>query len=126
MRALCWTSGVYDLLLGVTLLLAPTTAARAFGAADPVPVVNAQLNGLFALSLATGYFWAAGDPEARRGFLWAAGVQAKAMGAVLFLVDHFVHRSPSTFLVFAATDGALAAWTLWALLRSPGAAVSTR
>src|SRR5256885_687423 len=119
MRRLCVGSGCYDLALGLPMLLAPALVARMFGAPTPVPVVNAQLNGLFALCLATGYFWAAGAPQARRGYLWAAGVQAKAMGAALFLVDHVTHGSPGAYLVFAATDGALALWTLVALLRTP-------
>jgi hypothetical protein len=122
MRALCILSGLYDLLLGLGMLLAPTVVARAFGAPEPVPVVNAQLNGLFALCLASGYFWTAGDPRSRRGFLWAAGVQAKTMGAALFLWDHYAHGSPTAYLLFAVTDGALALWTLVALLRTRDAA----
>ena len=111
-------SGLYDLALALPMLLAPVTIARLFGAPDPVPVLNAQLNGVFALALAAGYFWAARDPEARRGYFWVAGVLAKGLGAALFVCDHWLRGSPASFLLFAATDGTLATVTLVALLRA--------
>ena len=119
LRALALLSGVYDLLLGLPMLLAAPQVARLFGAPEPVPVVNAWLNGVFALALALGYFWAARDVSARRGYLWAAGVFAKGLGAGVFVLDHLLNGSPPAFLLFAATDGTLAALTLWLLLR-PG------
>jgi hypothetical protein len=82
-----------------------------------VPLVNAWLNGVFTLTLAGGYFWAAGDVSARRGYLWWAGVFAKALGALVFLVDHFANGSPSTYLLFVVTDGTLALLTLALLVR---------
>jgi hypothetical protein len=117
LRALAWVSGVYDLLLALPMLFAARETARLFGAPDPVPVVNAQLNGVFTLSLAVGYFWAAAAPEERRGYFWVAGVLAKSVGATLFVIDHFTNGSPTSFLLFAATDGALALVTLGLLLR---------
>lgn len=119
LRGLCLVSGVYDLLLAAPMLLFPVATARLFGAPDPVPVLNAQLNGVFALSLAAGYFWTMGDAEGRRGYLWAAGVLAKGLGAGLIVADHFLRGSPASFLVFAASDGALALLTLALLLRRP-------
>jgi hypothetical protein len=118
LRAVAWISGLYDLLLGLPLLLAPAAVAALFGAPAPAPVVNAQINGVFALALAFGYFWAARDAEGRRGFLWAAGPFAKGLGSAVFVADHFVRGSPRSFLAFAASDGALAILTAWALLRS--------
>lgn len=117
LRRLALVSGVYDLLLAVPMLFWARQMASLFGAPQPVPLINAQLNGVFTLSLALGYFWAAGDAEGRRGYLWVAGVFAKAVGSVLFVVDHFREGSPAAFLVFAATDGSLALLTLWALSR---------
>ncbi len=117
LKTLALVSGLYDLLLAAPMLLAPEAAARLFGAPPPVPVLNAQLNGVFALALAAGYFWAARDAEARRGYLWAAGVLAKGLGAFLFVADHVMRGSPSSFLLFAATDGTLAVVTLFLLLR---------
>jgi len=119
LRTLALVSGVYDLLLGLPMLLAAPQVARLFGAPEPMPVVNAWLNGVFALSLAGGYFWAAGDAEARRGYLWAAGVFAKGLGAAVFVLDHFLNGSPPAFLLFAATDGTLALLTLVLLLNTP-------
>ena len=51
-----------------------------------MPVLNAQLNGVFALAMAVGYFWCAQDPGPRRGFLWINGVLAKMLGAALLRV----------------------------------------
>jgi hypothetical protein len=116
LRTLALVSGVYDLLLGLPMLLAAPLVARLFGAPEPVPVVNAWLNGVFTLALAGGYFWAARDVSARRGYLWAAGVFAKGLGATVFVVDRFLNASPPAFLLFAATDGALCALTLWLLV----------
>jgi hypothetical protein len=110
-------SGAYDLLLALPMLFAAETVARAFGAPAPVPLVNAQLNGVFTLTLAAGYFWAAAAPEARRGYFWVAGVLAKGVGAALFVLDNLRGGSPASFLLFAATDGTLALLTLVLLLR---------
>lgn len=112
LRTLAVVSGVYDLLLGVAMLFAAPQLALLFGAPPPVPLVNAWLNGVFALTLAGGYFWAAHDVAARRGYLWWAGVFAKGLGAAVFVGDHWLNGSPPAFLVFAATDGALALATL--------------
>ena len=119
LRTLAYISGVYDLALALPMLFIPLTMASLFGAPPPSPVVNAQLNGVFTLSLGVGYFWAAQDPEARRGYFWVAGVLAKALGAALFVADHFLRGSPSSFLLFAATDGGLSLLTLLLLLRRP-------
>jgi hypothetical protein len=121
LRTLACISGVYDLALALPMLFIPLTMAALFGAAPPSPVVNAQLNGVFTLALGVGYFWAAQDPEARRGFFWVAGVLAKGLGAVLFVADHFLQGSPTSFLLFAVTDGALAVLTaVWLLRRTGG------
>jgi hypothetical protein len=119
LKVVAVASGLYDLALALPMLLAPVAVARLFGAPDPVPVLNAQLNGVFTLALAAGYFWAAGDTDGRRGYLGVAGVLAKGLGAVLFVADHWLRGSPASFLLFAATDGTLAVVTAVALLRSP-------
>jgi len=119
LRTLAFVSGVYDLMLALPMLFAAERTAALFGAPPPVPVINAQLNGVFTLSLAAGYFWAAGDTLTRRGYLWVAGVLAKSLGAGLFVMDHFLNGSPASFLLFAATDGGLALLTLGLLLRRP-------
>ena len=118
LRFLAWLGGVYDLALSAPMLLAPELTARLFGAPQPVPVLNAQLNGLFTLTLALGYFWCAADVDSRRGYLWVAGVFVKIAGALLFIADHFLRGSPASFLLFAATDGTIGVVTLVALLSS--------
>ena len=117
LRTLALVSGVYDLLLAVPMLLIAPQLAAMMGAPPPVPLINAQLNGIFTLTLAVGYFWAARDVEARRGYLWVAGVLAKGLGAALFVLDHFQHGSPASFLLFAVTDGSLAVLTAILLRR---------
>src|SRR6185436_13650635 len=117
LRALAVLGGVYDLALAVPMLFIPEYMARLFGAPPPVPVLNAQLNGLFTLTLALGYFWCAQDVDARRGYLWVAGAFVKIAGACLFIGDHFLRGSPPSFLLFAATDGSIGLLTLVALLR---------
>lgn len=119
LRALSYVSGAYDLALALPMLLAPVATAALFGSPAPVPVVNAQLNGVFTLSLAVGYFWAARDPLARRGYLWVAGVLAKFLGVAVFVADHFLNESPASFLLFALTDGTLGMLTLGMLLSAP-------
>jgi hypothetical protein len=117
-RLLCGlalVSGVYDLALAIPMLLAAPEVARLFGAPPPQPLVNAQLNGVFTLTLAVGYFWAARDVENRRGYLWLAGVLAKGLGASLFVLDHLTEGSPISFLLFAASDGGLALVTVLCL-----------
>lgn len=120
LRAVAFVSAVYDLALGIPLLVAAPTVAAMMGADPPSPLINAQLNGLFTLTMALGYLWAARDIVARRGYMWIAGVFAKGAGSLLFLADHFAGRSPDSFLIFAATDGTLALVTLAALRRRSG------
>jgi hypothetical protein len=118
LKTLAWVSAAYDLLLALPMVFAAPATAALFGAPPPVPVVNAQLNGVFTFSLAAGYVWAASAPDARRGYFWIAGVLAKGLGVVLFVSDHVLRGSPASFLLFAVTDGTLALVTLWLLLRS--------
>ena len=118
LRALGYVSGVYDLALALPMLFAPEATAALFGAPPPIPVLNAQLNGVFTLTLAAGYFWAVREPFERRGYFWAAGVLAKLLGASLFVADHFLRGSPTSFLLFAASDGTLGVATLALLLRA--------
>jgi hypothetical protein len=117
LRALAVVSGLYDVALALPMLLFARPLAAVMGAPPPVPLVNAQLNGIFTLTLAAGYFWAARDVGARRGYLWIAGVLAKGLGASLFVLDHFREGSPSSFLLFAVTDGTLALVTAVLLAR---------
>lgn len=125
LRALALVSGVYDLVLAVPMLFFAPAVASLMGAPAPVPLINAQLNGVFTLTLGVGYFWAARDVEARRGYLWVAGVLAKGLGAALFVLDHYEHHSPPSFLLFVLTDGTLAVLTAAMLWRTRNGSASS-
>jgi hypothetical protein len=111
-------SGVYDVLLGVTLIGGRETLARLFGTPLPVPPIHADLNGLFLIAVGAGYWWPWREPQKYRWYLWVMGPLLKGAGAALFVVDWGLRGSPPAFLAFAASDGTLAAATLLALLLS--------
>ena len=54
------------------------------------------------------------------------GPLLKGAGALAFVADHVLRHSPPAFLLFAASDGALALLTLWALLTAPAIASTSR
>ena len=111
-------SGAYDALVGVAMLLGRPLLAQTFAVPLPDPPIHADLNGIFLLSVAAGYLIPYRDPGSRggRAYLWVMGPLLKGAGAGAFLVDHYVRHSPASFLLFAASDGALALATLWVLL----------
>jgi hypothetical protein len=117
LRLIAAVSGVYDAAVGVTMLLGRPLLARLFDVALPQPPIHADLNGIFLLAVAAGYLIPYRDPIRGRLYLWVMGPGLKGAGAVAFLLDHFVRRSPASFLLFAASDGLLAIWTLWGLLK---------
>lgn len=118
LRAVALASLVYDALLGIGMLAGRGLLVQWFGVPPPSPAIHADLNGLFALAVAAGYWLPYRDPERYRAYLWVMGPLLKGGGAVLFVADHLLRGSPSSYLVFAAADGALALVTLWALLRN--------
>jgi hypothetical protein len=118
LRAVALASAVYDALLGVGMLTGRAWLVHWFGVAAPVPPIHADLNGLFALAVAAGYLLPYRDPVRYRAYLWIMGPLLKGCGAALFVADHLLRGSPSSYLLFAAADGALALVTLWVLLRT--------
>ena len=96
-------------------MLAPDRLASLFGVPPADPPIFADLNALFLMAVAAGYVMPWRDPERYRGYLWVMGPGLKGAGAVAFLVDYLVRHSPASFLLFAASDGALALLTLAAL-----------
>ena len=114
---------VYDLAAGLLLLFATDSLASWFGAPLPNPVLFAKLDGLFLIAVGLGYLQPLFRPEAHRAYLWVFGVLLKGAGAIVITVDHFVHASPMSFLLFAVSDGFLAVWTLAALLRKDAPAL---
>ena len=113
-------SGLYDFLLGIGLLAAPSALAGWFGVAAPEPPIFGTLNGLFLVAIGLGYWLPYRDPVRHRGYLWIMGPLLKGGGAAAFVVDVVLRDSPGAFLLFAASDGSLALITLWALMRRPG------
>jgi hypothetical protein len=114
-------SGLYDFVVGALLLCAPGALASLFGVPPASPPIFSDLNGLFLLAVGAGYWYPWRDPERYRGYLWVMGPLLKGGGAALFIFDYAYRGSPASFLLFAASDGTLAAWTLWALLATRGA-----
>jgi hypothetical protein len=115
-------SGIYDAIVGVTMLAGRPLLASVFNVALPEPPIHADLNGIFLLAVAAGYLIPYREPESSggRAYLWAMGPLLKGAGAATFVIDHFVRGSPPAFLLFAVSDGVLAAVTLWALLTTRG------
>jgi hypothetical protein len=73
---------------------------------------------VFAAAVGAGYILPYRDPERYRAYLWVMGPLLKGAGAVVLVADHLFRHTPAAFLLFAATDGALALVTLGALLAS--------
>jgi hypothetical protein len=117
-RTIAAVSGIYDAVVGVTMLAGRPLLAAVFGVPLPVPPIHADLNGVFLLSVAAGYLIPYREPASSggRAYLWVMGPLLKGAGAATFVIDHYVRGSPSSYLLFAASDGALAMLTLWALL----------
>jgi len=115
-RAIAALSGVYDLAVGLFLLLAADRLATLFGVPPAQPPIFSDLNGLFLVCVGVGYYWPYRDPVAARWYLWVMGPLLKGAGAAAFLIDYLVRHSPASFLLFAGADGTLALLTWLALL----------
>ena len=118
LSAVAGVSFAYDLATGVVLLVATSQVAAWFGAPLPTPILFVKLNAVFLIAVGLGYLAPMRNPDAHRGYLWIFGPLLKGGGALTFLIDHYVNGSPASFLLFAASDGALAIVTFAALVRS--------
>ena len=118
-RTIAAVSGIYDALVGVTMLAGRPLLSRLFAVALPQPPIHADLNGIFLLAVAAGYLIPYREPDSAggRAYLWTMGPLLKGAGALTFIVDYYVRHSPPAFLLFAVSDGTLALVTLWALVR---------
>ena len=119
-------SGLYDTIVGAFLLLASDLLASTFGVPPARPPIFSDLNGLFLVSVGIGYYLPWRDADRYRGYMWVMGPFLKGAGAAAFLLDYAFRGSPRSFLLFAASDGLLAALTLWALMRTPALRVGGR
>ena len=118
LAAIAAISGLYDFVVGAFLLLAPGTLASLFGVPPASPRVFSDLNALFLMCIGIGYYLPWRDPLRFRAYLWIMGPLLKGAGAAVFLLDYVYRGSPRSFLLFAASDGTLAALTLVALMRT--------
>ena len=110
-------SGLYDFVVGAFLFVAPGAMASLFGVPPATPRIFSDLNGLFLMAVGAGYYFPWRDPSRYRGYMWIMGPLLKGAGAATFLMDYAFRGSPRSFLLFAASDGALALLTLWALFK---------
>src|SRR5262245_11218080 len=101
-------SGLYDLVVGAVLLLAPGALASVFGVPPASPRIFSDLIALFLIAVGLGYYFPWRDPERHRGYLWLMGPFLKGCGAAVFILDYLFRGSPASFLLFAASDGFLA------------------
>jgi len=125
LRAIAAVSGIYDATIGVLMLAGRPLLSGLFAVPLPQPPIFADLNGVFLLAVAAGYLIPYRDPDRGRGYLWVMGPLLKGGGALVFVLDYTFRHSPASFLLFAASDGALALVTLAVLLGAPATA-STR
>jgi hypothetical protein len=125
LRAIAAVSGIYDAIIGVLMLAGRPLLSSTFAVPLPQPPIFADLNGVFLLAVAAGYLIPYRDPDRGRGYLWVMGPLLKGGGALVFILDYIFRHSPASFLVFAASDSALALITLAVLLAAPATA-STR
>jgi hypothetical protein len=116
LRLIAAISGIYDAAVGLFLLLAADHLADLFGVPPARPRIFSDLNAIFLLSVAAGYYGPWRDPRGGRWYLWVMGPGLKGAGALAFLLDYVVRHSPASFLLFAFSDGLLALLTLWALV----------
>ena len=112
-------SGVYDCVVGLVLLMAADWFASMFGVAPAQPRIFSDLNAIFLLAVGAGYYWPFRDPVGARWYIWVMGPGLKGAGAIAFLADYYFRGSPASFLLFAASDGVLAALTWLALVSAP-------
>jgi len=115
LKAVAALSGLYDAVVGALLLFASARLASAFGVSPASPPIFSDLNGIFLIAIGAGYYLPWRDPERYRGYMWVMGPGLKGAGAAAFLLDYSLRGSPPSFLLFAASDGALALLTIYAL-----------
>ncbi len=126
LRAVAAVSLVYDTGVGLALCFFRDLLQAWFAVPAPQPPIHVDLNALFVTVIGVGYVLPLRDPVRYRAYLWLFGVALKAGGALLFVLDYALRGSTGWFLLFAASDGALAALTLIALTRSRNRAIASR
>lgn len=108
---------VYDLAIGLALLVATDRFASLFGVVVPEPRLFVTLTGLFLVCVGVGYLQPLRDPARHKAYLWIFGPLLKGAGAFVFVWSYLAGGAPESYLLFAATDGTLGLATLLVLLR---------
>jgi hypothetical protein len=106
---------VYDLAIGLTLLVATDTFASLFGVVVPEPRLFVTLTSIFLICVGLGYLQPYRNPDQHRAYMWIFGPLLKGAGATVFVCEYLYNGAPVSFLLFAGTDGGLALATLYAL-----------
>jgi hypothetical protein len=114
-RAVAAASLVYDISIGVALLFFRDLLQSWFGLPPPVPPIHVDLNAIFVTSVGVGYLLPLRDPIRYRAYMWIFGVALKSAGAIAFIADYLTRGSPASFLLFAVSDGTMAALSRAAL-----------
>ena len=119
LRAVAAISLVYDLSAGLALLILRGPAVSLIPALDallgPAPLLG-DILGIFLTCVGLGYLLPYRQPALYRGYLWIFGVALKSAGAAAFVVDYAWRGSSALILLFALSDGLIAALTLAALV----------
>ncbi|MGH9199958.1 MAG: hypothetical protein ACRD2A_01830 [Vicinamibacterales bacterium] len=118
LRTLSLISFFYDVSVGIAMSGGRGLLIDWFGVAAPQPPIHADLNAVFVTTVGIGYLLPYRDPARYRAYLWLMGPLLKGVGALVFVLDYLLRGSPRSFLLFAASDGALALVTLVALVRT--------
>lgn len=124
LRLLSLLSFFYDISVGVAMSFGRGWLIDAFGIPPPSPAINADLNAVFVTIVGIGYLLPYRDPDRYRAYLWLMGPLLKGVGAIVFVLDYLFRGSPRSFLLFAASDGALALLTLVALVQTTNRSAS--
>jgi hypothetical protein len=120
LRGIAAISLVYDLSIGIALLLFRPQLQTAFGLPPAQPPIHVDLNAVFVTFVGIGYVLPFTDPVRYRAYLWIFGVGLKYVGAIAFLGDYFYRQqSPASVLLFAVSDALVASLTLAALRLAP-------
>lgn len=117
LRAVALASGLYDIGVGIALWFFRDGLQAWFAVGAAPPPIHLDLNAIFVTVVGIGYVLPLRDPVRYRAYLWLFGVVLKGAGAAAFVADVVVRHSPASYLLFAASDGALALITLIVLLR---------
>ena len=118
MRTVALVSMIYDISVGLLLTVFRGQLTTLFGVPAAVPPIHVDLNAVFVTAVGIGYWLPYRDPQRYRGYLWVMGPLLKGAGAMTFILDYLLRGSPASFLLFAASDGALAIATLIVLVRT--------